>query len=122
MMAPGPPESIRFDAGELDHLGPFLSFVGDEFAKIGGRTREHRTSQIGEARLHGGIRESGINFLVELLDNLYGRSSRYDNPVPASRFVAWQNFAYGRNVGQKPLTLCRGYCQRADLAGLDVPQ
>src|SRR5262245_37850938 len=85
----GFPASLRLDARELDHLGPFLDFLGDELAKIGGRTREHCTSQIGEARLHGGIGESGINFLVELLDNIYGRGLGYYDPVPASRLVAW---------------------------------
>jgi hypothetical protein len=27
--------SLRLDAGELDHLAPFLSFVGDDLAKVG---------------------------------------------------------------------------------------
>src|SRR5262249_13814526 len=114
--------SLRFDARELYHLGPFLGFLGDELAKIGGRTREHCTSQIGEARLHGGIGESGINFLVELLDNIYGRGLGSYDPIPASRLVAWQKFTHGRNLRQKLLTLCRGHCQCAQLAGLDVPQ
>src|SRR5260370_36968043 len=30
---------LRFDAGELDHLGPLLGFVGDEVAELGGRHR-----------------------------------------------------------------------------------
>jgi hypothetical protein len=29
--------SVRLDAGELDHLGPFLRFVGDELSEVGGR-------------------------------------------------------------------------------------
>src|SRR5262249_22348485 len=29
--------SLRLDAGELDHLGPLLSFLGNEFPEIGRR-------------------------------------------------------------------------------------
>src|SRR5262245_1349136 len=36
--------SLRLDAGRLDHLGPFLGFVGNELAKIGGRARERRAA------------------------------------------------------------------------------
>jgi hypothetical protein len=28
--------SLRLDAGELDHLTPFLGFVGDQLAEVGG--------------------------------------------------------------------------------------
>jgi hypothetical protein len=27
--------SLRLDVGELDHLGPFLGFIGNELAEIG---------------------------------------------------------------------------------------
>src|SRR5215510_2111647 len=101
--------SLRLDARELDDLGPLFGFVGDELAKIGGRTRKHRTSQIGEARLHGRIGESGIDLLVELVDDLCRRGLWYDDPIPASRLVARQIFAHDRNVRQKLLTLCRGH-------------
>src|SRR5262249_23945436 len=36
--------SVRLDVGRPDHLAPLLSFVGNELSKVGGRTREHRTS------------------------------------------------------------------------------
>src|SRR5262245_43750782 len=76
--------SVRLDAGELDHLAPLLRFVGNELSKVGVRTCEHRTSQVGEALLHVGIGESGIDLLVELLDNLRGCGFGHDDPVPAS--------------------------------------
>ena len=81
--------SVRLDACELDHLGPLLDFVGDELFKVGGRTREHRGSQVGEAFLHVGIGKSGIDLLVELLNNLRRRGFGYDDPIPSSRLVAW---------------------------------
>src|SRR5437868_4398028 len=34
--------SLRVDVGGPDHLAPLFGFVGDEFAEIGGRPREHR--------------------------------------------------------------------------------
>jgi hypothetical protein len=30
---------LRLDVSCPDHLGPFLGFVGDELAEVGGRTR-----------------------------------------------------------------------------------
>src|SRR5262249_38182652 len=94
----GTAASVRLDVGRPDHLAPLLSFVGNELSKVGGRTREHRTSQVGEALLHVGIGESGIDLLVELLDNLRGRGFGHDDPVPASRLEARQKFAHGRDI------------------------
>src|SRR5262245_38957090 len=59
--------SFRLDAREFDHLAPFLRFVGDELAKVGGREREHVATQVGKPRLHLGIGEGRIDLLVELL-------------------------------------------------------
>src|SRR5215472_13450906 len=36
--------SLRLDTREFHHLAPLLSFVGDEFAEILGRPREHGDS------------------------------------------------------------------------------
>src|SRR5262249_22411374 len=87
------PPLLRLDVGRPDHLGPLLSFVGNELSKVGERTCEHRTSQVGEALVHVGIGESGIDLLVELLDNLCGRGFGHDYPVPASCLEARQKFA-----------------------------
>src|SRR6516162_7700362 len=75
------PASVRLDAGKLDHLAPLVGFVGYELSKVGGRTGEHRSSQIGEALLHVGVDESGIDLLVKLLDNLCGRGFGHDDPI-----------------------------------------
>jgi hypothetical protein len=61
------PGSLRLDARELDQLGPLLGFFGDELSELGGRTREHVTSKVGEAPLYRGIGESGIDLFVKLL-------------------------------------------------------
>jgi hypothetical protein len=62
--------SVRLDAGELDHLRPFLGFVGDEFAKVGGREREHVATQAGKPCVELAVGEARV--LVELLDD-FGR-------------------------------------------------
>ena len=38
------------DVGRPDHLAPFLCFIGDELAEVGGRLRKHGAAQFGEAR------------------------------------------------------------------------
>src|SRR5207237_64751 len=36
------PGSLRLGARELDHLGPLLGFLGDEFSEVGGRDGNQR--------------------------------------------------------------------------------
>src|SRR5215475_6529452 len=36
--------SVRLDAGEPDHLGPLLGFVGDKLAELGRRSRQRRAA------------------------------------------------------------------------------
>src|SRR5689334_16459947 len=42
---PVPERSLRLDAGELHHLGPFLGFRGDEIAEVGGRAEERHRAE-----------------------------------------------------------------------------
>src|SRR5215471_1117782 len=44
--------SFRFDRSKFHHLTPFLGFVGDELAEIGGQTRKHHAAQVGKPGLH----------------------------------------------------------------------
>src|SRR5262245_30177389 len=74
--------SLRFEPRELHDLGPLFGFVGNEFSEIGGRAWQRRTAQIGKARLELGISESGINLLVELVDDLSGSVFRHADAVP----------------------------------------
>src|SRR5690242_10764524 len=69
--APVPARSLRLDAGELHHLGPFLGFRRHQFAEIGGRAEERHRAEVGEALLEGGIGEARLDFAVELLDDRY---------------------------------------------------
>src|SRR6516225_9846121 len=70
------PASVRLDAGELDHLGPLLGLVDNQLAEVGGRTDERCATQIGEPRLDLMIGETGVDLLVDLLDDLGRRGLR----------------------------------------------
>src|SRR6516165_5384099 len=79
------PASVRFDAGELDHLGPLLRIGGDERAEVGGRVCKHRVAEVSDTRFHPGIGEARIDLRVELADDLGGRIPGSADP-PASLF------------------------------------
>src|SRR5262249_1897688 len=90
--------SVDFRARKLDHLGPLLCICGDECAELGGRAFKHRVAEEGDARLHLGIGEAGIDRLVELVDDLGGCIPGRADPLPASSLVARHEVAYGRDV------------------------
>jgi hypothetical protein len=68
-------ESLRLDARELDHIGPFLGFLSNEISEVGGRAGKDRVAQVGEPRLELGIGEARIDVVIEPVDNL-GRRAR----------------------------------------------
>src|SRR6202795_2390759 len=80
--------SLRLDIRELDHLGPFLGFIGNELAEIGRRTGERHGAEIGNPLLQRGIAEAGIDLLVELVDDVGWRVLGRANAVEAARIVA----------------------------------
>src|SRR4029453_16431394 len=92
------PCSLRLDIGSPDHLGPLLGFVGDELAEIDRRTLKDRCSQGGKSRLDLGISEGGIDFLVELVNDLGRRVLGNADPLPAAGLVVRHKFAQGWNV------------------------
>src|SRR6266542_3382803 len=95
------PESLRLDAGGLDYFGPFLGFVGDELAEVGGRARKHSATKVGKARLHFGISEARIDLLAQLLDDLCGCVLGYADAIPRWRLVAWHEFSHGWYARQR---------------------
>src|ERR1700736_492068 len=70
---PVPAGSLRLDAGELHHLGPFLGFRGDEIAEVGGRAQKRHRAEVGETLLERGIGEAGNGLAAELFDDRRGR-------------------------------------------------
>ena len=73
---------LRLDIGRPDHLGPFLGFVSDELAEVGGRAGKDRAAQIGKPRLDLGIGEGRIDLLVELVDDFGGRVLGRTDAIP----------------------------------------
>ena len=62
--------SLRLDVGSPDHLAPFFGFFGDELAEVGGRSSTAARYQVGKPLLELGIGKAGIDFFVELVDDL----------------------------------------------------
>src|SRR5262249_51716501 len=112
--------SLRLDARELDHLRPFLGFVGDQLPKFGGREREDRATEIGKPRLHRGIGESRIDLLVECVDDLGGRVPGCAEAAPRARLKAWQEFAHGWEGRQRLPARRRRHRQWTELVGPDL--
>ena len=71
------------DARKLYDLAPLLSFVGEEFAKIGRRARERRGAKLRESRMRLGIGENRVHRLVDLVDGLAGRAFGAPKPYHA---------------------------------------
>src|SRR5262245_65566257 len=91
--------SLRLDVRRPDHLAPLLGFVGDEFAEVGGRARQRRTTYIAKARLELGIGERGVDLLVEFADDLSGRAPRHADAVPVACLVTRYELAHRGDVG-----------------------
>src|SRR5262249_62039374 len=100
---------LGLDAREFDHLGPLLSFVGDELAEVFGGAPERCGAQFGKPRLHLGIGEAGVDLSIELVDNCGGGGSpRADAPSKA-RLVARGGMASGWDI---PGVVCGGRRRR----------
>jgi hypothetical protein len=80
--------SLGLDVRSPDHLAPFLGFIGDELAEVGGRERENVASQVGEPRLDFGIGEAGIDLLVQPFDDFGGRVAGRTKAVKVARLIA----------------------------------
>src|SRR5215469_14146951 len=82
--------SLRLNARELHHLGPFLNVLGDELAELGGRTCKRRVAKVCNPRFHRGIGENSIDLLVEFLDEIGGRIFWRADTQPRARIIARQ--------------------------------
>src|SRR5258708_2030277 len=67
-----PLTSIRLDISGADHFTPLLDFISDELAKIGRRAGKYRRAQVGQPRFEFGVHESGVDFHIELVDDVGG--------------------------------------------------
>src|SRR5262249_47449581 len=103
-----------------DDVAPLLGFVGDEFAEISGRADKRPASKVGKPRLHLGIGEASVDFLVELIDDLRRRVLGYADAIPVARLITRQELTHGRDVRQRVRARRGGYCERTQPASPDV--
>src|SRR5262249_43817193 len=95
---PAETDLLGLDVRRPDHFAPFLGFVGDELAELSRRTLKDRYLQGGKSRLDLGISEGGIDFLVELVDDLGRRLLGNADTMPAAGLEVRHKFAQGWNV------------------------
>src|SRR5262245_16564104 len=120
MEYPRSPASVRFDAGELDHLGPFFGFVGDELAKLGGRADKWCASEVSQPRLDFGIGEARVDPRVELVDDLGWRGLGCADAEPIACLVPRQEFPQARDVRQGLRARLGRHRERAQSTSPDI--
>jgi hypothetical protein len=76
--------SLRLDVGCPDHFTPFLGLPDDEVSEVSGRTREYLTAEISQPRLHLRIGQSGVDLLIELVDDIGRRVLGCPNAPPSN--------------------------------------
>src|SRR5258707_2593371 len=81
-------DSFRLDVGCPNDLGPFLGFIDDELAEIGGRARKYRAAGFSKALLQLGIGQAGVDFLVELVNDRRRRVPRRTEAIKHACLVA----------------------------------
>src|SRR5262249_43394703 len=90
--------SLRLDARELDHLGPFLGFGCNESAELGGAKNHWDGADIVEPRPDVRRSQPGIDLAVEPFDDLHWRAGGRADPGPGPRLVSRQRLDDGRHV------------------------
>src|SRR5262245_566830 len=112
--------SLRLDARELDHLGPLLGFVGDEFSEVDGCTGKCNAAQSDELLLDFRIDKSRIDLLIEQVDDLGGSVLRCADAIPDTCLKARYELTYGWKVWKCFRASRCGHCQRTHFASPDV--
>src|SRR6516162_201121 len=97
---PGSRGSLRLDTRRLDHLGPLLGLVDDELAERAGTHRHRLAAELCQPHLNPGIGETGIDLLVEILDDLHWSAFRRAHAEPRARLVARHELSHGWKVRQ----------------------
>ena len=81
-----------------EYLAPLFGFLGDELTEAGGRARKHRDPQSVEPRFYSGIGETGIDLLVELINDFGGCVLWRADAEPDTQLVARHKLAHSRDI------------------------
>src|SRR5262245_23039967 len=115
------PASLRLDVEGPDHLAPLLGFVDDELTKIARRASKHGSAEgFGKASLDLGVAKAGVDFLVELVDDVSRRVLGCTETQPRAGLVTCYELANRRNIRQSLQARCIGHRQRAQPAGCSI--
>ena len=96
------PGSLRLDARELDHPGPFVDVFGDELGELVRRVRRHRDcAEISEPLLDVRVEHRRVGLSVERRDDLRRCALGDAETDPASRLVALEEAVDRRYVRQE---------------------
>src|SRR5262249_12335880 len=90
--------SLRFDAGELDHLGPLLGFFANEPSKFARRGWKCRRTQFGDPSLDPGIAKRRVDLLVEFVDDFSRCVLRSAEATPSAGLVPRQKVGNGWDI------------------------
>src|SRR5262249_4776932 len=74
--------SFRLDLSRPEHLAPFLSCIGYDVSKAGGRADKQCAPEVSQPGLDFGIGEARVDLLVELVDDLGRRVLRCAEAEP----------------------------------------
>src|SRR5262245_22549848 len=108
--------SLRLDARELDHLGPFVGLGCNESAELGGAKNHWDGADIAEPRPDVRRSQPGIDLAVEPFDDLHWRAGGRAETVPGPRLVSRQRLGDGRHVRQHVESLAARHRERRQAA------
>src|SRR5262245_27775094 len=81
-------KSLRLDIGRSDDFAPLLGLISNQSSEIGRRASQDHASEFGDLGVELGIHESGIDLLVEPVDNLDRRIPGRTDAKKPTRFIA----------------------------------
>src|SRR5215470_12465731 len=90
---------IRFDARELNHLGPLFGFVGNDLSEISGGHGHRHAANLAESCLQSGVGQSGVDLSVQPCDDVGRRTLRSHETPPGRCFISWEEIADGWQIG-----------------------
>jgi hypothetical protein len=91
----------QLNVGRLNNFAPFLGIRFKELGKIGGRTRKHFTSYLGNPRLHFGIGKYNVGLAIERGDNFVWYFLGCGNADRRAGLEARQIFTERRHIRER---------------------